>query len=96
MQNAVSGTMSLCAVIWWNKETKSNKENTRPEPKESRTWSMRGIGSWLSLLLLVELLVVHRDPHTARFYKEYFKDVSREFDEFRVNAHICKLRCWYL
>ena len=28
--------------------------------------------------------------------KIYFKDVSREFDEFRVNTHICKLRCWYL
>ena len=27
---------------------------------------------------------------------KYFKDVSREFDEFRVNTHICKLRCWYL
>ena len=27
---------------------------------------------------------------------EYFEDVSREFDEFRVKAHICKLRCWYV
>ena len=26
----------------------------------------------------------------------YFKDVSREFDQFRVNTHLCKLRCWYL
>ena len=26
----------------------------------------------------------------------YFKDVSREFDEFRVNTHLFKLRCWYL
>ena len=24
-----------------------------------------------------------------------FKDVSREFDEFQVNTHLCKLRCWY-
>ena len=23
------------------------------------------------------------------FYKKYFKDVSREFDEFRVNTHLC-------
>ena len=23
-------------------------------------------------------------------FKQYFKDVSREFDEFRVNAHLCK------
>ena len=23
------------------------------------------------------------------------KDVSREFDEFGVNSHLCKLRCWY-
>ena len=30
------------------------------------------------------------------FYKKYFKDVSREFDEFQVNTHLCKLRCWYL
>ena len=29
-------------------------------------------------------------------YKKYFKDVSHEFDEFRVNTHLCKLRCWYL
>ena len=27
---------------------------------------------------------------------KYFEDVSREFDEFRVNAHLCKLRCWHL
>ena len=25
------------------------------------------------------------------FMKKYFKDVSREFDEFRVKSHICKL-----
>ena len=30
------------------------------------------------------------------FYKKYFKDVSREFDEFQVNNHLCKLRYWYL
>ena len=35
----------------------------------------------------------HED--SSILYK-YFKDVSREFDEFRVNAHLCKLRCWYL
>ena len=28
--------------------------------------------------------------------KKHFKDVSRGFDEFQVNIHICKLRCWYL
>ena len=34
------------------------------------------------------------------FYTKYFKDVSREVDEFRVNTHPCKLRslsavnCW--
>ena len=33
---------------------------------------------------------------TAVFYKKYFKDVSREFDEFQVNTQLCKLRCWYL
>ena len=32
----------------------------------------------------------------AVFYKKYFQDVSREFDEFRVNTHLCKLRRWYL
>ena len=30
------------------------------------------------------------------FYKRYFKDVSRECDEFEVNTHLCKLRCWHL
>ena len=29
------------------------------------------------------------------FNKKYFKDVSHEFDEFQVNTHLCKLRCWY-
>ena len=24
------------------------------------------------------------------------KNVSREFDEFGVKSHLCKLRCWYL
>ena len=29
--------------------------------------------------------------------KKNFKDVSREFDEFRANTHLCKqLRCWHL
>ena len=28
--------------------------------------------------------------------ENYFKEVSREFDEFQVNTHLCKLRCWYL
>ena len=27
--------------------------------------------------------------------KKKNKDVSREFDEFLVNTHLCKLRCWY-
>ena len=31
----------------------------------------------------------------ANFIK-LFKDVSREFDEFRVITHLCKLRYWYL
>ena len=26
------------------------------------------------------------------FYKKHFKDVSREFDEFQVNIHLCQLR----
>ena len=30
------------------------------------------------------------------FHKKYSKDVSREFDEFQVNNHLCKMRCWYL
>ena len=39
-----------------------------------------------------------RRPRTRRrlFYEKYYKDVSREFDEFQVNTHLCKLRCWYL
>ena len=39
--------------------------------------------AWNKLVLLI-------------FYKKYFKDVSREFDEFQVNTHLWKLRCWYL
>ena len=41
-----------------------------------------------------------RGPLSSRgcpllFYKKYFKDVSREFDEFQVNTHhLCKLRCY--
>ena len=27
---------------------------------------------------------------------KYFKDVSREFDEFQVSTHLCMLSCWYL
>ena len=30
------------------------------------------------------------------FVKKKIEDVSREFDEFQVNTHLCKLRCWYL
>ena len=57
MQNAVRSNVSLCAFLWWNEETKSNRENNRPEPKESRTWSTRGIGSWLSLLIRFSYLL---------------------------------------
>ena len=32
---------------------------------------------------------------TILYSKKYFMDVSREFDEFQVNTHLCKLRCWY-
>ena len=28
-------------------------------------------------------------------YNNSSRTVSREFDEFRVNIHLCKLRCWY-
>ena len=37
VQNAVGGTVSLCDVIWQNEETRSSRENTGPEPKETRT-----------------------------------------------------------
>ena len=30
------------------------------------------------------------------YYKKYIKDISREFDEFQINTHIRKSRCWYL
>ena len=30
------------------------------------------------------------------FNKKKIKDVSCEFDEFGVDPHLCKLRCWYL
>ena len=29
------GTVSLWVVFWWNEETKSKRENTRPSPRES-------------------------------------------------------------
>ena len=47
------------------------------------------------------------ETHTCRYrrrekglrvkllYEKYFKDVGREFDEFQVNTHLSKLRCWY-
>ena len=40
------------------------------------------------------MIAGYRDGrYTPPVLKKYFKDVSREFDEFRVNSHICKLRC---
>ena len=36
-----------------------------------------------------------RSGHMDLLYKK-IKDVSCEFDEFRVNTRLCKLRCWYL
>ena len=43
---------------------------------------------------------IYRPAHhqTVILYwsKKYFnKDVSREFDEFQVNTHLCKLRCLF-
>ena len=34
--------------------------------------------------------------YLVHIIKKNIKDVSRKFDEFRVNTHLCKLRCWYL
>ena len=31
-----------------------------------------------------------------RILYNYYKDVSSEFDDFTVDTHLCKLRCWYL
>ena len=49
------------------------------------------------------ILVVYLGPWhvsfpvaVSYFIKNISKDVSREFDEFQVNTHHCKLRCWYL
>ena len=33
-------------------------------------------------------------PCVVYISKLIFKDVSREFDEFQVSTHLCKLRCW--
>ena len=30
------------------------------------------------------------------YFIKKVQDVSREFDKFLVNTHLCKLRCWYL
>ena len=38
----------------------------------------------------------HLHDHLSVLYSKDFKDVSREFDEFGVNTHLCKLRCGYL
>ena len=58
--------------------------------------SVRGLGS------VVEAdrrwALDERGARTSReicILKIIFKDVSREFDEFQVNCHLCKLRCWY-
>ena len=37
--------VSLSMVIWWNEDTRSNRENMRPFPRDSRTSSTRGMGS---------------------------------------------------
>ena len=44
----------------------------------------------------IDVLVIPSLGPDQVFYKKYFKDVSREFDEFQVNTHLCKLRCRYL
>ena len=46
--------------------------------KHSYTYARKNAGNSI-ILLYIELI---------------FKDVSREFDEFQVNTHLCKLRCW--
>ena len=40
--------------------------------------------------IYIFFFVVYRGPWD--FISIFFKDVSREFDEFRVNTHLCKLR----
>ena len=45
VENAVRGMVSLSMVIWWNEDTRSNREKMRPFPKESRTSSTRGMAS---------------------------------------------------
>ena len=43
------------------------------------------------------LSVVGRTCRFGWILETNFKDVSsREFDEFEVNTHLCKLRCWHL
>ena len=32
---------------------------------------------------------------SSYFIKLFTNDVSCEFDKFRVDTHLCKLRCWY-
>ena len=56
VQKAVRGVMSLSMVIWWNEDTRSNKEKIRPLPKESRTSSKRRMGSSASKLMAVSFL----------------------------------------
>ena len=62
------GTVSSCAVIWWNEETKSNRGNTRPFPRGSRTWSTRGKGSWLRLLIWLSFLQFTVIPTPPNFF----------------------------
>ena len=51
---------------------------------------------WLTQYILPVDLVTEPTSTPCRSIFLQFKDVSREVDEFRVNTHLCKLRCWYL
>ena len=69
MRNAARGTVSLCAFIWWNEETKSNRETPVLSPR-SLNLVHAGNGQLAELAVLIELLVVHRDPHAPGLFRD--------------------------
>ena len=56
VQDTVRGVVSLSMVTWWNDDTRSNRERMRPLPRESSTWSTRGMGSCPSELMALSFL----------------------------------------
>ena len=56
VQKAVKWMVSLSIMIWWNEDKRSKKVKMCPLPRESKTSSTRGMGSWASELIALIFL----------------------------------------